>query len=377
MLAAQDDAETEKGRLLDEQGNEGSSYELSGRSTPSNRLASIDIEGLNDADVDKEAASTQERPQKNGAKLVAWITINTLATIGIVRFTPSATIFTNKAIFSDPSFQRCQVSFASFHFFVTALTLFILSRPRFGMFAPEPVRIRTLLPLAIAMSLNVILPNASLQFSSVTFYQLARILLTPTVALINYVFYSTSIPRPAVYALIPACVGVGIVSYFDSKAPSSPKVRSTSFFGVIFAFAGVLASSLYTVWVSSYQKTLKINSMQLLYNQAPVGGVLLLYIVPWTDNFWSVNDAPISKWLLILLNGSIAWLMARLQSGCFAALINLSQFFIIGGAGPVSSTVVGHLKTCAIVTLGWITSGRSVGDRSIFGILLAIAGIIA
>ncbi|KAL9057362.1 MAG: hypothetical protein Q9206_002371 [Seirophora lacunosa] len=364
MLASHDDAEAEKGRLLDEQGNEGSSYELSGRSTPINRLASIDIEGLNDVDVGKEAASTQERPQKNRAKLVAWITINTLATIGIVRFTPSA-IFTNKAIFSDPSFQRCQVSFASFHFFVTALTLFILSRPSFGMFAPEPVRIRTLLPLAIAMSLNVILPNASLQFSSVTFYQLARILLTPTVALINYVFYNTSIPRPAVYALIPACVGVGIVSYFDSKAPSSPKVRSTSSFGVIFAFAGVLASSLYTVWVSSYQKTLKINSMQLLYNQAPVGGVLLLYIVPWTDNFWSVNDAPISKWLLILL------------SGCFAALINLSQFFIIGGAGPVSSTVVGHLKTCAIVTLGWITSGRSVGDRSIFGILLAIAGIIA
>ncbi|KAL8966007.1 MAG: hypothetical protein Q9197_006223 [Variospora fuerteventurae] len=357
MAASHDDAKAENGRLLEEQGNEGSNSELSGRSSPFNRLASIDIEGLKDVEIRIKAASTREGPQKNRATLVAWITINTLATIGI--------IFTNKAIFSDPSFQRCQVSFASFHFFVTAVTLFILSRPKLGMFNPEPVRIRTLLPLAIAMSLNVILPNASLQFSSVTFYQLARILLTPTVALINYTFYSTSIPRPAVYALVPACVGVGIVSYFDSKVPSNAKVRSTSFVGVIFAFAGVLASSLYTVWVSSYQKSLKLNSMQLLYNQAPVGGVLLLYIVPWTDNFWSVNNASISKWMLILL------------SGCFAALINLSQFFIIGGAGPVSSTVVGHLKTCAIVTLGWIASGRSVGDRSIFGILLAIAGIIA
>lgn len=65
------------------------------------------------------------------------------------------------------------------------------------------------------------------------------------------------------------------------------------------------------------------------------------------------------------------------KSGVFASLINLSQFFIIGSAGPVSSTVVGHLKTCAIVSLGWITSGRSVGDKSIFGILLAIAGIIS
>lgn len=171
------------------------------------------------------------------------------------------------------------------------------------MFTPEPVRIKTLLPLAVAMSLNVILPNASLQFSSVTFYQLARILLTPTVALINYIFYSTTIPRSAVYALIPACVGVGIVSYYDSKAPANPKVTSTSFVGVIFAFSGVLASSLYTVWVSSYQKSLKINSMQLLYNQAPVGAVLLLYVVPWTDNFWTVNHAAVSKWFLILLVG--------------------------------------------------------------------------
>ncbi|KAL8873874.1 MAG: hypothetical protein Q9174_000729 [Haloplaca sp. 1 TL-2023] len=361
MAPSHVEAEAEKGHLLQEEEDEGSSSEVSGGRTavasPTNRLASMDIEGLNDVDVEKEAANTQERPPKHGAKLIAWISLNTLATIGI--------IFTNKAIFSDPSFQRCQVSFASFHFFVTGLTLFVLSRPHFAMFTPEQIRIKTLLPLAVAMSLNVILPNASLQFSSVTFYQLARILLTPTVAFINYIFYSTSIPRPAVYALIPACVGVGIVSYYDSKSSSNPKVKSTSFTGVIFAFAGVIASSLYTVWVSSYQKALKVNSMQLLYNQAPIGGVLLLYVVPWTDNFWTVNDAPLNKWMLILL------------SGAFAAMINLSQFFIIGQAGPVSSTVVGHLKTCAIVTLGWITSGRSVGDKSILGILLAIAGIVA
>jgi solute carrier family 35, member E3 len=61
----------------------------------------------------------------------------------------------------------------------------------------------------------------------------------------------------------------------------------------------------------------------------------------------------------------------------FAALINLSQFFIIGQTGPVSSTVVGHLKTCLIVTLGWVTSGRSVRDRSIVGVFIAVSGIIS
>ena len=55
----------------------------------------------------------------------------------------------------------------------------------------------------------------------------------------------------------------------------------------------------------------------------------------------------------------------------------MSQFFIVNGAGPVASTVVGHLKTCLIVSLGWVVNGRSVSDRSILGILVALGGIIA
>jgi solute carrier family 35 protein E3 len=65
------------------------------------------------------------------------------------------------------------------------------------------------------------------------------------------------------------------------------------------------------------------------------------------------------------------------QSGLFASLINMSQFFIIAQTGPVSSTVVGHVKTCSIVALGWATSGRAVGDKSVLGVFVAIGGIIA
>lgn len=56
-------------------------------------------------------------------------------------------------------------------------------------------------------------------------------------------------------------------------------------------------------------------------------------------------------------------------------MINLSQFFIIIGAGPVSSTVIGHVKTCLIVALGWVVAGRGVTDRSLFGVILAIGSI--
>lgn len=43
----------------------------------------------------------------------------------------------------------------------------------------------------------------------------------------------------------------------------------------------------------------------------------------------------------------------------------------------MSSTVVGHFKTCSIIVLGWIYSGKSVKDASLLGIVLAVGGIIS
>ncbi|KAG7118944.1 Solute carrier family 35 member E3 like protein [Verticillium longisporum] len=299
---------------------------------------------------------TQEQPASFRIALL-WMVINTLATICIV--------FTNKAIFSDPSLKLCQLTFAAFHFFVTWLTLHLLSRPSLALFVPRRASIKTLIPLSVAMSLNVILPNLSLAFSSVTFYQLARILLTPTVALMNFVLYRATLPPAAIAALIPACFGVGMVSYYDTRPTSDAAIHSTSVLGVVFAFTGIFASSLYTVWIASYHRKLEMSSMQLLHNQAPIAAFLLLYAIPFVDNFPVWSEVALPRWILILI------------SGLCASLINISQFFIVAQTGPVSSTVVGHVKTCTIVALGWMISGRGVDDASIFGVLIAIGGIVA
>jgi solute carrier family 35, member E3 len=274
-------------------------------------------------------------------------------------------VFTNKAIFSDPSLKLAQLTFAAFHFFITWLTLFTLSRPSFAFFQPRRAAVKDILPLSVAMSLNVILPNLSLAFSSVTFYQVARILLTPTVALMNYVLYKATLPQNAIIALVPACLGVGMVSYYDSLPTDNANVKTTSGLGVVFAFAGIFASSLYTVWIASYHRKLQMSSMQLLFNQAPVSAFMLLYVIPFVDTFPVWSEVPINRWVLIIV------------SGMFASLINISQFFIVAQTGPVSSTVVGHVKTCTIVALGWMMSGRAIGDKSILGVFIAIGGIIA
>ena len=216
-------------------------------------------------------------------------------------------VFTNKAIFSDPALKLNQSTFAAFHFSITALTLYAGSRPSIGMFQPVKAKLTEMLPLGIAMCLNVILPNLSLAFSSVAFYQIVRVLLTPLVAIINFVFYGIAIPRRAVYTLAPICLGVVVVSYCDTRPSKTKRLRAqsatTAPIGVFFALAGVLASSLYTVWIGTYQKKLKLNSMQLLFNQAPISAFLLLYAIPFTDRIPRWSRVTADRWLMILLVG--------------------------------------------------------------------------
>lgn len=276
-------------------------------------------------------------------------------------------VFCNKAIFSDKSFSQCQAAFAAFHFFVTAATLYLLSRPAVGMFEPRTIPIMNMLPLAIAMAMNIVGMNVSLQVSTITFYQITRVLLTPIVAIINFFFYKKTIPRMAVYALIPMCFGVGLISYYDQKpvpVPGAP-IKAVGALSVLLAIGSVTISGIYTIWIGTYQRKYEVNGFQLLFNQAPLGGVLLLYVVPWTDKFPALDQTPAVMWGMILL------------SGFLAALINLSQFFIIGGSGPLESTVVGHLKTCLIVVIGAFSGGKVITDKAALGILLALISIFS
>ncbi|KKY25704.1 putative solute carrier family 35 member e3 [Phaeomoniella chlamydospora] len=328
--------------------------EIDRRSSSGSSAQVVDIESAPFLD---EKYEKHNEPEKKpvGSGFIVWTVVNILSTIGIV--------FTNKAIFSDPNFRLTQSSFAAFHFCVTGATLYAASKAPFKQFTPIRARFLDMVPLALTMCMNVILPNLSLAFSTVTFYQIARILLTPCVALIRFVFYGTKIPTPAVMTLIPLLLGVATVVYYET-AGAVGNDRSTSWAGVIFAFTGVLASSLYTVWIGTFQKKFEMNSMQLLLNQAPISAFLLLYAIPFTDHAPNFAEVAMSKWMQIGL------------SGLFASLLNISQFFIVAGAGPVSSTVVGHLKTCSIVMIGWIISGRKASDGGIFGVFLAIAGIV-
>lgn len=218
----------------------------------------------------------------------------------------------NKSLFDDPNFRHAQLSFVTYHFALTTLLLYLLSRPRWNFFEAKRADTREILPLAIVSCLQVVLPNCSLAFSSVTFYSIARILVTPFVALINYFAYQRSIPRMAAYTLVPTCVGVGIVSYYESMPQDGTVAKTTSFLGVFFAITGTLASSIYTVWIKLFHERLQMGSMQMLFNQAPYGALILLYIVPFADTFPDWSGVSLGKWAMIIMVSVFCYLGCHL-----------------------------------------------------------------
>lgn len=56
-------------------------------------------------------------------------------------------------------------------------------------------------------------------------------------------------------------------------------------------------------------------------------------------------------------------------------MVNLSQFYIVDAAGAVSGAVIGQLKTCIIVGLGWARSNHVVPRESVLGIIMALVGM--
>jgi solute carrier family 35 protein E3 len=212
--------------------------------------------------------------------------------------------------------------------------------------------------------------NLALASSSILFYQVVRILLTPTTVVINLFFYNSKLPTNAILALLPACVGVVLVIYSDALSHSSkdqnqpPTMAATSDLGIIFSIAGLLCSSLYTVWIAHHVSRLQLSSVQLLFNQVPCCAALLSLLSVFTDTFPIWRDLTSQQWCLLLLSG-----------GC-ACMIHLSTFIIIKAAGPVASTVVALIKTCLIVGLGWLENPGKMGWESVLGIILALSGII-
>jgi len=77
-----------------------------------------------------------------------------------------------------------------------------------------------------------------------------------------------------------------------------------------------------------------------------------------------------------LTNNNRAATQAFIALSCsIAVCVNFSTFLVIGTTSPVTYQVLGHLKTCLVLSFGYIILKDPFSARNVAGILIAIFGM--
>lgn len=272
-------------------------------------------------------------------------------------------IMVNKLLFGTYGFPFATFTTAC-HFIFTFIGVYICKLC--GFFSPKVLSHWNVLSITLFFVGFVVFNNLSLNYNSVGFYQLMKVMTTPVIASIEYFVYGKDLHWKLKLALLPICIGVIMATVTD---------LSFNFTGLIFAILGILSTSYYQIFVKKKQKELKADSFQILNYQAPQAALITLLLTPMLDPH--ISPGKITELVEQPDPNQFATLICLFLSCCLAFCVNLSIFLVIGKTSPISYNVLGHAKLIVILTYGIFLFGDSTSGIRLFGMFLAVVGIVS
>lgn len=109
-----------------------------------------------------------------------------------------AIVLTNKWLYTIVGFPNMTLTLM--HFTSTFICLHVCQA--FGVFTVKKVPMASMIPLAVCFCGFVVLTNLSLENNSVGTYQVAKVMTTPCVLLIQYYFYSKFATRATILTVV-------------------------------------------------------------------------------------------------------------------------------------------------------------------------------
>lgn len=302
-----------------------------------------------------EASSTTHNPVLNNLRNVDWKTISCMA----LNFASSTSLIIFNKIVMDKFQFRFATTLTCIHLFSTFVLLLLSSR--FGIFTIKRLPLLPVFKLAAGTMGFIVLTNLSLQHNSVGFYQVMKVMNTPTVVAIEALLYRKYLESKLKITLLPVCLGVIITTVTDFRL---------NLVGSVYAVAGVICTSFYQIWSGTLQKSLDCDALQLQTFVSPMATVLILPFLPIFDRYRMTD--PDSIWFYPFAPTNMALIAV---TGFFGFLVNVSIFLVIGRSSPVSYNVLGHGKTVAILLSDFLLFGRPFDAKSTLGILLTLSGV--
>ncbi|KAG6500300.1 hypothetical protein ZIOFF_040143 [Zingiber officinale] len=265
-------------------------------------------------------------------------------------------VICNKALMSTLGFPFA-TTLTSWHLMVTFCSLY--AAQRFHFFEPKSIDAKTVILFGFLNGSSIGFLNLSLGFNSIGFYQMTKLAIIPFTVLLETLFLNKTFSQSIKLSLLVLLLGVGIASVTD---------LNLNFVGSVLSALAIATTCVGQIMTNTIQKRLKVSSTQLLYQSSPYQAAILFATGPFVDQLLTNQSVFSYDYKLIVL--------AFIVLSCsIAVIVNFSTFLVIGTTSPVTYQVLGHLKTCLILFIGYIILHDPFTVRNIVGILIAIFGM--
>ncbi|CAB1184580.1 unnamed protein product [Spirodela intermedia] len=307
---------------------------------------------------DLRASLFSELRTSEGAKRLQQRACSPTIALSFNFFVSVGIIMMNKLVLGRVGFNY-PIFLTFIHYVVSWLLMGLLNAASL-LPSPPPARatpFSTLLVLAVVMAVSTGLANVSLKYNSVGFYQMAKIAVTPTIVLAEFILFRKTVSFHKVVALTVVSAGVAVATVTDLQF---------QLFGACVALAWIVPSAANKVLWSSLQQRHNWTALALMWKTTPMTLFFLLTMIPWLDPPGALS-----------FHWSAASYSAILLSALLGFLLQLSGALALGATSAVSHVVLGQFKTCVVLLGGFLFFGSNPGVFSIGGVAAALAGMSA
>ncbi|CAN6358677.1 unnamed protein product, partial [Urochloa humidicola] len=266
-------------------------------------------------------------------------------------------VICNKALMSSLGFTFA-TTLTSWHLLVTFCSLHVALWMKF--FEHKPFDSRTVMGFGVLNGISIGLLNLSLGFNSVGFYQMTKLAIIPCTVILETLFFRKKFSRSIQMSLSVLLLGVGVATVTDLQLNAV---------GSILSLLAIITTCIAQIMTNTIQKKFKVSSTQLLYQSCPYQSLTLFLIGPFLDGFLTNQN-------VFAFNYTSQVVFFIVLSCLISVSVNFSTFLVIGKTSPVTYQVLGHLKTCLVLTFGYVLLHDPFSWRNILGILIAVVGMV-
>ncbi|XP_062081598.1 UDP-xylose transporter 3 [Humulus lupulus] len=283
--------------------------------------------------------------------------LGTIGALSLSVVSSVSIVICNKALISTLGFTFA-TTLTSWHLLVTFCSLHVALWMK--LFEHKPFDARAVMGFGVLNGISIGLLNLSLGFNSVGFYQMTKLAIIPCTVFLETIFFRKQFSRTIQFSLIILLLGVGIATVTDLQLNA---------LGSFLSLLAVLTTCVAQIMTNTIQKKFKVSSTQLLYQSCPYQAMTLFIIGPFLDglltnkNVFAFKYTPQVLFFIVL-------------SCLISVSVNFSTFLVIGKTSPVTYQVLGHLKTCLVLTFGYVLLRDPFSWRNILGILVAVVGMV-